>query len=214
MPAEICLPQIQGCAIRVAILDTDGTPLAGDDNLYVSDALTEMTVTPVYSDGAHLEDKNACGALCLVYDTLDNLLRADGAITICSHDPYLISFLSDHEVITDGEAIGTKAPAIGPVGSKRVSIEVWAKRILDGELDPDFPYAWWAYPLITRMRKTERKFANEQSKPAFTFKAYQNPNWFDGPANDWPATSDRYEQWIPTTTLPDVFCGPQALAVS
>lgn len=214
--ADECLPQVQACAIRVSQLDPNGVPTPGANNLIVSSALTELTYTPVFQDGIEITQPNACGDLCIDYKGPPRKRRIDVALTICTHDPYLLSFLDGGDVLTDGAAKGYAAAPIGVLDETRLlSIEVWAKRINDGILDPDFPYAWWAFPLIKNLREGAGTFTATGAKlPTFTGEGYENVNWFDGPLNDWPATSDRTHQWIPTTTLPVAQCGFQTVAAS
>lgn len=212
---DLCLPQIQACAIRVADLDpVSGIPLPGADNLYVSNALTELTYDTTYVDGTDLFELTACGEACLDYRGPDNKRRLQVTLTICTHDPYLMAKLSAGDTIVDGAAVGAAAAPVGPIPNRPISIELWAKRINDGDLDPDFPYAWWAFPKIKNLREGQGKFANASKLPTFTGQGYENVNWFDGPLNDWPAESDRTHQWIPTTSIPVASCGPQVLAAS
>jgi hypothetical protein len=214
MAEQPCLPQVQACVIRVAILDTSGVPLPGAENLYTSDALTTLTFTPVYTDGDEIDEKNGCGTTKVNYRATDTFKRGDVAIGLVTPDPFLVSMLSAGDVLQDGARRGFAAPPLGAVTTPGISVELWAKRIDEGDLDADSPYAWWAYPKLNNLRLGPHTHQNGALLPTFTGQAYENPNWYDGPLNDWPATSDRVYQWIPTDTLPDAACGFQALLAS
>lgn len=194
-----CRPQVQACAIRVARLDSNGVPSPGANNLYVSDALVSLGFTPVYTDGDEIEDKNACGTVAVNFRGPDSFKRGDVTIQLTTPDPFLVEMLSGGDVLDEaGRPKGFAAPPIGPVTGNGVSIELLAKRVDDGDLDADFPYAHWAYPKIKNLRLGEHTHANASNLPQFTGQAYENPNWFDGPVGDWPAESDRVYQWIPS----------------
>lgn len=218
--AEDCLPQVQACAIRVAVLDASGVPRPGAENLYTSSAFTEVTWNPNVKDAAEIEEENACGDLCVSFRGDDSIKWWDWGITLCSADPYLEAIFSGGSVLDmtaelgAGAPSGYAAPPIGVIQSERISVELWAKRVLDGDLDPDFPYAWWAFPKVANLRPGDRTFGSGNQTPEFTGRSLENPNWFDGPLNDWPASSDRSAQWVPATELPEIVCGPQALAAS
>lgn len=214
-----CLPQVHACAMRVTDLDTNGVPLPGPDHIYVTDALTTLTFTPEIADGDEIEEKNACGAICVSYVGDPSFKFLGIELELCTPDPYLEAMLGRGNVLeVPGRPAGYAYPPLGELSSAvlggAVSIELWAKRVLDGELDPDYPYAWWAIPKITKLRPAGREFAAAAQKPTFSGNAYENTNWFDGPLNDWPTSSDRVAQWVPTATLPTVQCGPQALVAS
>jgi len=209
-----CLPQVQACAIRVAYLDSNGVPTVGANKLYVSDALTELTMEPVYEDADEITETNACGSIAVNYQGDPTLKRGDIEITIASQDPYLVAMLGGGTVLSDSGVNGFAMPAIGAINSAPVSIEVWAKRIDDGELHDEYPYAWWVLPKVTRLKHGSRTFNNGAQLPSFTAQAYENENWFDGPLNDWPVASDRFAQWFPTASLPTIVCGPQSIAAS
>jgi hypothetical protein len=213
---EMALPQLHACRMRVAKLEPNGVPDPGAGNLIVTTALVQFTFSPVYRDGDETTVVNACGEICLDYRGPDNLRRGDFNLAICSHDPVLMSFLSEGETIQDGDAVGFAAPPIGPVSGSGISVELWVKRINDGDLDPDFPYARWALPKLKNLREGEHTFQNGEKNPAFSGQMYENPNWFDGPLNDWPSTSDRMYQWIPVTAndLPAATDGAVELVAS
>lgn len=214
MPEQPCLPQVHACRMRIALLDVDGVPLPGPENLIVSNALATMDVTHVYTDGTEIEDKNACDEVLVYYRGPDTFKRADVSLSILTTDPYVQAFLSGGQVLEDGDRVGYAAPPLGVVQGNGVSIELWSKRIDDGDLDADSPYGWWVYPRVRNLRLGNHQHGPVTLRPAFSGQAYQNPNWFDGPLNDWPATSDRVWQWIPTDTLPAYQCGPMELAAS
>lgn len=211
-----CRPQVQACAIRVARLDTNGVPLPGANNLIVSDALVSLGVTAVYTDGDEIEEKNACGSVAVNYKGPDSFKRLDISIQLVTPDPYLSEMLSTGSALIANAADikGYAAPSIGTVQGNGVSIEVWTNRVDSGALDADYPYAHWAYPKVQNLRIGDHTHQNGALLPQFVGQAVENPNWFDGPLNDWPADSDRVYQWVPAAALPVASCGYQTLAAS
>lgn len=215
--------QVQAFRTRVSLLDSNGVPTPGASNSYVSGSIVTLAVTPVYKDGDHLEQSNGEGTLCVNFDGPDSLLRCDFTLDICKPDPYLQSLLVEGSKLLTATGLPTTTgntgvaadldrpygwamPAIGPITSRRVSIEVWTKRVdEDGELKDLYPYAWWVLPSTKRRRLGQSTLGNNVIVPQITGKAYENANWFDGPRENWPTSSDRVLQWIPCkySEIPD-----------
>lgn len=213
--ANTCRPQIQACAIRVARLEPNGVPDPGANNLYVSDALISMGLANEITEGNEIEVVNACGVPCVSFKDNDKLKRITVNLQICTPDPELTELLSGGVVLQSAEKVGYGFPELNQVINENgTSIEVWAKRVTsDGILDPVNPYAWWVFPKVF-LRPLEATFENGAFLPTFGGFAVANPNWYNGPANDWPLpnNSDRVAQWIPSSTLPTASCGYQTLA--
>lgn len=211
-----CRPQVQACAIRVSRLDSNGVPSPGAGNMITSDALVSFGISAVYTDGDEIEDKNACGVVGVNYRGADSFKRLDVTIQIITPDPFLQEMLSGGAVLDPGGGApkGYAMPPIGEVTGNGVSVELWANRVDDGDLDLNYPYAWYVYPKIRNLRIGDYSHENGSLQPVFSGQAVENANWFDGPLNDWTADSDRVGQWIPTETIPTVECGYQTIAAS
>lgn len=212
--SDNCLPQLQACRMRVTLLDANGVPSPGANSSYVTKSFTEVGATAVYTDGDETEDKNACGEVEVNFKAADSFKRLDMSITLLTPDPYLSQLLSGGVVLTDGPAKGFAYPEIGVSPTQIVSVEVWTKRINNGALDSDYPYAWWVFPQVQNLRIGDKTLNGQTQLAVFTGQAVENANWFDGPVNDWPVASDRVAQWVPTTTLPTVSCGYMAVTPS
>ena len=207
------LPQVQACRLRVARLDATGAILTGADNLYVSDALVKVTFTPVYTDGQEIKQPNGCGENYVNYKANDNLDRGNITIQLISPDPELAEILSYGTVIDDGgDRKGWAAPALGLTPNDAVSVEAFSKRINNGVLDADSPYAWHVYPWVSNLRINPHSIENAAQQPEFSGQTYENPNWDTGPTYDWDAPSTRIHQWMPTDTLPAATVGYQSIA--
>lgn len=214
--ANDCLPQVNACALRVTRLNALGVPVAGANNMYVSDALTTVAFAWDVTAGQVIEEANGCGAITLAFEAPSTLKRGNITITLLTPDPQLSELLSGGDVLTTGGAVGYAAPPLAALTESPVSIEVWAKRIRGGRVDPTFPYAWWVYPWVSYLRPADHTQDNAALKPAFEGQAFENTGWYNGPLNDWPLPnlSNRVYQWIPTATIPTAVCGYQAVAAS
>jgi hypothetical protein len=199
--------------MRVAELDPNGVPTPGSFLLTV-DSIVEITTTPVITDGDEIKDKNGCGEVCINYKGPDSFDRLDVGITVCDHNPYVMAALGRGDILTDSGVRGYAFPALGPTNEDAVSIEFFAKRIDDGALQADYPYAWWVLPKVNNLRLGPMTFNSGSNRPSFVGRAFENENWFDGPLNDWPVSSDRVLQWFPIPELPTVSCTPAILPAS
>lgn len=213
MAAAICVPHVSLCALRVTSLNLNGSTVIGASTSYVTDSMVKVTRKPVYEAGDELKEKNGCGAVYVDYLSPGSKVRDDLDFDFLTTDPNLLSlFIQQGSVLTSGQAIGFAAPPIGQV-SGQVSIELWTKRVKGGAVDPDFPYAHHLFPYVQNLQEGQHDFSSSIGHLLLTGSAVENQNWFDGPANDWPAVgSNRTYQWIPATTLPTANCTFTAVA--
>ena len=212
------LPQVHGLRIRVGSLAANGTP---NGTYYTSRTFTQVGASPVYTEGAEIDEPAADGVSCVYFKSDDTFKRVGITIGLCSPDPYLQASLSGGRTITSddvaelGDRVGYAAPRLGVVSQVNgVSIEVWARRILNGSLDADSPYAHHAYPKLTNLRLGDWSHGNAALLPSYTGQAYENPNFGDGPGNDFLGTTDSVHQWVPTDTLPALTDEPTAITAS
>lgn len=217
MAEQSCGSSIFSCVTRVAVLEQDGVPLPGAGNLYVTDALVKMEGTPQFTKIPETEVLNACGALCAFYKAVDPFKRLDLTLELCSIDPELEQMLAGGELFTSGGfSVGKSAPPVGTVEARvqnGVSVELWSKHIVNGDVDPIWPYIHWVYPRTRWMPDRQTHDINHMPR-LFTGFTSENPNWFNGPANDWTFASDRTWAWAFTKTIPVTACGAQTLAAS
>lgn len=209
-----CIPQVHIVGMRLSELDPTGVPTPGSDTLIAVDSIVEIQATPVVTTGAEIEEPNGQGAICINYKAPDTLKRFDLSLIVCDHNPYVMRALGRGVVLESGGVRGYGFPALGPTNEDGLSIEFWAKRIDQGALHAEYPYAWWVMPLVTNLAHGPMTWNNGANRPTFTGRAFENDNWFDGPLNDWPVESDRALQWFPVPELPDFDCAPQALLAS
>lgn len=215
--ANECLTSLHLCTLRVARLGADGVPLPGANNLYVSDAITELTFSEEVRAGQEVEVPDGCGGLCVSYKGDDVPKWWNIELIICKPDPELTELLAGGTVLTDGAAVGYQPGALNTARTGYgVSLEGWSHQLDDaGDIDATFPYLHWAFPKVKGLRMgTRRLFEGALENPFTAGKAIENPNWFDGPGNDWNVDSSKAWGVMPSASTPTAECGYQTLQAS
>lgn len=194
--------------MRVTKLDAAGAPLVGPTNSYTTDALIQAQIGLEYEDGEEIIQKNGAGRICLTYKANDSLKR--GTITglqVCTPDPNILQFMVGGNVLERGDQqVGYQAPEVGSDPNPNgFSLELWTRAIIDGAFAG---YFWWVLPRANVRPTGEWTLSGaDPMVPEFEGSATQNPNWLDGPANDWEFPSERVWQFVQTDTLPDLTPG-------
>jgi hypothetical protein len=201
--------QLYAVALRVARLASDGTTPAGAGNMYVTNGVVRLGITPDREAGTEVTKKDGQGRICFTQRTKDVLKRANVTLEICSFDPDLTELLSGGAVIVDGvpATIGYAWEAIGtdPVPNG-VSLELWTKRFVNNAF---VGYARWALPRVY-LWKSDRNLGADAQDNVFDGYAEENASWGNGPNNDWTSSSTRVAQWIQSATVPTGATGYQA----
>jgi hypothetical protein len=212
---QSCGASVQACALRIATLEQDGVPLPGSGLAYVTDQFAKLTATPSLFKGVDIQTPNACGSPVVIYKDRDKLIRYDLALDMILLSPEFEHLLVGGELFTSGGfAVGGSSPAIAVVEAVYgLSMEVWTKHIVNGDYDPIWPYIQWVYPR-TYWQVGPDMFENNPMMRSFTGYTSQNPNYFNGPFNDWTFASDRSRAWRFTKTLPTPNCGAIAVPSS
>lgn len=214
--AEDCAGSLQVCAMRLARLDDDGTPLVGPDNMIVTNDFSTFSYSFVMSEGEDFEQKNACGGISVAHKVNDAFKRLTLGVTFTKKQPEIHQFLFGGELITDvgGDVIGYIPPATGENPNPNgVSMELWTKAIVDGVPAADLPYWWWPWPR-TKWVPADRAMGNEIHTAPFTGFSEQNPNWGNGPANDWIYDPPNHFAFVRTDDIPAPTCGTLPLTGS
>jgi hypothetical protein len=207
--------QVKALMLRVARLAADGTTPASANGLYVTDSLVSIERKSVYFESAEIEEANGRGVPCVTFPSRRFLKRMDLTIKVCTPDEELEEMLAAGTLLTDGgNTIGYAEPAVGSEPNPNgVSIEAWTYAVVGGAPAAVNPYRWYAWPRVYDIVREDDTFEDGALLPTFTGKAVQNPNWGNGPLNDWPATSTRVMQRVRTANLPTSQVGYQAIPV-
>lgn len=217
--ANSCGRSLKVCADRVTKIAQDGSPIVGTLNRYTANDLVTLTVTSEYSDDDDIEVRGASGDICLAYFAFGPMKRLSFEMERCAADPEMHAMLVGETTLVSGAAVGFRWPEVGVgLGCSAsvfgVAYEAWTLHVgRDGQPDPTYPYLWWLFPR-TKWKVADKNFENAAMAHKFTGVGQENDQWLDGPDNDWPVTSDRVGQWLPTATLPTAQCGPSAVTAS
>lgn len=193
MSDPTCFGSLQVCAMRVALLDTNGEPLVGVENGYVSGALVTVDVGLELSEGDDLEKKNGCGEVCQSYKDVDRIKRANLGLALCELDVQVASLLIGGDLFEqNGDVMGWQVPAIADTVPDGVCFEVWTKAWDGGSIATPASFGgnavyWhWVFPKAT-FTLDDMTMEADFLEFALTGNGFENGSmWAAGPFNDWP----------------------------
>ena len=219
-----CAASVKVCAFRFARLNATGNPVAGANNMIVTDRMVSLAASPDVVAGDVYEQKNGCGGLAVSHRNPDTTRWYNLTLTAAEDNPELFEILVEgvELMIKSATTRGYKVPELGsvPTTDYGTSIEAWSEAIdpVTDDVDAELPYFRWVFPKTKNWRLGDVTLENGVKVPALTGRALGNPNWDDGPDHDWFGISDveadRAINVARDTEIPSVACGYQVIAAS
>lgn len=212
----LCPSVIHLCFVRVTRLDSVGHPVAGPNNLYVTNTPIMLTVTPDILAGEVKDQKGGCDQLISTYRGQDILKRFNFEMDLGTSDPGLEEMMTGGAAITNTSAavIGVQFPV--PCGTQQpyVAIEAW-QDLWDCDHQPSTPYQYkrWVWP-ASRWQRGPVTLQNDFTQPKFTGFSVGNPNWGLGIYGDQPVSSQSNGCYFFDNVLPTAACGYQTHAIT
>lgn len=206
----------KACALRVARLGTDCAPVVGATNGVATSAIIRLAATANVEAGEVYQLKNGCGSIAVRSRESDKLTDMGLTLDLATRDFELIELLTGATLLlnaaTPVKNIGIARRGVGATNPSFVSLEVWTQSIDDGGVcavggvNP----GWFRviYPRAT-FTLGDTTVENGVATVSLTGFGTQNPQWGNGPWNDYPATGT-----LPTTVAEAIIldaAGPPVL---
>lgn len=211
----ICPSSIHLCFVRVTRVDAVGNPVAGPNNVYVTDTPLSLAINADVLAGEVKDVKGGCDQLVATYRGQDITKRFNLELDCATVSPALEEMLCGGSVILDGsDPIGVDFPA--PCGTQQpyLALEAW-QDLYDCDHQPSDPYQYrrYIFPSSRWVRGAETA-QNDFSAPKFTGFTVANPNWGEGIFGDLTNPVGPNGQWVFDNNLPTAACGYQSHSIS
>lgn len=220
MSAPTCYSSIQLCAIRVAELNSAGSPISGANRGYVSDAPIKLDIGVELEEGDEFIQKNGCGAICVNYKDQDKIKNVTLGLELCSLDSQLISLLVGGDTFSSGgNVIGMQLPAVSGSNDNGVCLEAWSKawdgtaQAVPSFTSPNAAYYHWVFP---KVKWSLGNITLENGVAVVPVNGVGSENsrvTTNGPFDDWPSPIanaggiTRVAGWWLDDDLPTASCG-------
>lgn len=195
---------IHAKGLRIAQLAANGAPTAGPNLMGVTNAFTRVTLSPDVRQADAIERVDAAGNQCLFYEPDPTLRRYGLTLELCSLNPEMESLLDGSlTLMQTTTVVGAQSKSVGETmyNPLPISLEFWQREIVNGVAAPLRPWAHFILPYV-RLRKGDTNHGNEATFPTYTGYAYENPNWGNGPADDWVFASTKTWAWARDGSTP------------
>ena len=219
MAAE-CLAALHLGRIRASRLDATGNPVAGPNNVVVSDKPITLNVTPVVEAGQDKTLTGGCDCVIATYRGYDKLKRFDFELDTGVLEPALIEMLVGGTIISSGaDPIGVwwsdQSLQCGSTPQANVMFEAWQDAWETDHQHAVLPYIHWIWP-STYWQIGAHSLQNDFLQPKITGFSRGNTAIGDGIFGDLPALETIgplggffYDDTIPTAT-----CGYESHAIT
>lgn len=216
---QACWGSARACVLRVIRLDANCNFVRGSTAGVVTAGLVKLMAAPEWQTGQEYLQLNGCGDVCIQFKDCDRLKRMTLDIELCLRDLELLELLTGGQLFTDGNpitphTIGMSRRGIGLTCQSPVSIEVWTKAVnAAGDCVPGTGsgvYWHWVYP---KAFVNIDSVTHENNVGQVVLKGFgeNNPNWYKGAFNDWPAAQGldptAAEAFVLDAFIPTTGCG-------
>jgi hypothetical protein len=217
MAAE-CLSAIHCCRVRITRLDSLGSPVAGPNNVYVTDKPIQVGVTPVVQAGDDKTLVGGCDCIVAQYKGYDKLKYWTFELDLGQIEPGLLEMLTGGAVILDGgDPIGlhfpTQAFDCSAAVQPNVCFEAWQDLWEEDHQSSDYPFLHWVWP-SSFWQFGAQTLQNDFLQPKLTGFSRGNDNWGEGIFGDTPEAVQALGDFFYTDEVPDAACGYQSYAVT
>jgi hypothetical protein len=214
-----CASTVEICAVRATRLDSDGTPAAGPNNVYIVNDILQLQVRANVREGEEREMRGGCGCVIASKSEEDELRRFDLQLDGGRLEPGLLEMLTGAAAILDStDVIGAHVGKKLACGTTRptVAFEAWTKRwTSDDEQDPVFPWWHWLWPR-TAWALGDNTLQADFGPVIVTGKSRANTAWGAGPYGDMPEANDgsQLSFWADAGDLPVGTCEYSSVTVA
>lgn len=195
MSGPTCFGSLQVCAVRAALLGTNGRPVPGASNGYVSEALITASVGIDQTDANDKTKVNGCGRTCQTFTSKPTFKSASLGLALCELDIQIGQLLTGGNLFAESESGDFFAWEFPGTDDEPpdLSLEFWTKA-WDGssQATPDSTggeaaYWHWCFNK-TSWTLDDMTAEDDFLEFALTGVGTENPNMpAHGPFDDWPA---------------------------
>jgi hypothetical protein len=217
MAAE-CLAALHLCRVRATRLDDVGNPVAGPNNVVVSDTPMVLNVTPNVEAGADKTLVGGCDCIIATYRGFDKLKRFDLSLDMGLMEPALFELMTGSAAILDGtDPIGNWFPInqfdCSVAAQPNVCFEGWQTGWNEDQQDATWPYIHWIFP-SSFWRYDAATLQDDFTQPKLTGFTRGNSNWGTGIFGDLPEAAEQLGGWFYDASIPTASCGYQSHALT
>jgi hypothetical protein len=186
--AVLCGGTVNICRVRVTKLDANGNVDGTTNNQYVTDLVTEVTLSPNVETGDTINQKNGCGCSVIRYKVEDSFNFFEFSFTEVGMEPALQAMMLGADTIENGaDVVGVAFGGALDCSETRpwVAFEFWTQHVVGGSQDATYPWIHWAFP-GSLWQLGDNTLAEGVGLPVLNGFSRGNANWGDGPYGDGP----------------------------
>ena len=188
-----CGGTVNICRVRVTAVDANGNVAGTTNNNYVTDLVTEVSLSPDITTGDTITQKNGCGCKVIGYKVKDVFNFFTFAFTDAALEPALQALMlngalaSQQTIVNGSDTVGLAFTGALECDEDEpaVAFEFWTQHVVGSAQDGTYPWIHWVFPKSV-WALGDNTFAEGVGLPVLNGFSRANPNWGDGPYGDGP----------------------------
>jgi hypothetical protein len=195
----------------VTLVDAEGNVSGTTDNSYVTDNVTQVTLTPNIETGNTFSQRNGCGCSVARFKANDIFNWFEFSFQNSALEPQLMAMLLGASTIDDGaDVVGMafQGALACDEDEPAVALEFWTQHVVGSGPDGLHPWVHWVFPK-TVWQLGDNTFEEGIALPTVQGFSRTNTQWGEGPYGDGPPDVQDISEggwWKTATTPPAADC--------